>query len=421
MVMGQQLLINLKIDFTALRRIFYRVGQKVHIDLLQIAPGDLNLPQGILQPFRVVQLILGDGSEAHDGVHGSPDIVGHTGEKIRLCLICLIGRFGNDDPVLLPVLGVADQAGGVEDMGYLAVLIPLLDDKAGQMPVAVLGQILDAHRLVPGQTFFQGGQIQKEHDPIIVFMGDEGIAKLLHFQGSLSGQTSQPVEFFSAGNLIINIRVQINAIDRKVNLADGRHNLTVQACLCQSRFQLLLLPKLLIYNIIDMMEAHKDTVRVVLGVDFHGLQLKIFLSGRIWQSAKTINDTFFPVQLFLKRAAIQPGEKIPGGSLDDKILVIGVNDLMVRKLAGLKGSQNQLCVGIGVYLYQLDAIRHRIQRVYTGVVPAQSFQYLLILLQSLHAVTQIRLALLQQGACTEIGPGAAQVTSDDRQQVDETV
>lgn len=230
MIMGQQLLINLKMDFTALRRIFYRVGQKVHIDLLQmqriakdvlvsdvmgvteelqmlfrlnlpgcvcgilkqsgnagihivqlqraafdaadiqhvvrdllqIAPGDLNLPQGILQPFRVVQLILGDGSEAHDGVHGSPYIVGHTGEKIRLCLICLIGRFGNDDPVLLPVLGVADQAGGVEDMGYLAVLIPLLDDKAGQMPVAVLGQILDAHRLVPGQTFFQGGQIQKE-------------------------------------------------------------------------------------------------------------------------------------------------------------------------------------------------------------------------------------------------------------------
>ena len=36
MVMGQQLLINLKMDFTALRRIFYRVGQKVHIDLLQM-------------------------------------------------------------------------------------------------------------------------------------------------------------------------------------------------------------------------------------------------------------------------------------------------------------------------------------------------------------------------------------------------
>ena len=93
------------------------------------------------QPFRLVQLVFHQGSNADDGVHGGADVVGHIGEEVRLGFAGLFGYFqcgfhsqrglvlaravGHIHDALSCALHIIEEAGHME----IARLTGLLIDK----------------------------------------------------------------------------------------------------------------------------------------------------------------------------------------------------------------------------------------------------------------------------------------------------
>ena len=48
--------------------------------------------EAVLDSLGIISLELTNGAHTNDGVHGSPDIVAHTGQEIALCVVCRVGR-----------------------------------------------------------------------------------------------------------------------------------------------------------------------------------------------------------------------------------------------------------------------------------------------------------------------------------------
>ena len=67
--------------------------QNVVDDAQQQLAGAFQLVQVFGQLFRLVQLVLHQGRQPDDGVHGGADVVAHVGEEVRLGLAGLFGYF----------------------------------------------------------------------------------------------------------------------------------------------------------------------------------------------------------------------------------------------------------------------------------------------------------------------------------------
>jgi len=115
--------------------------QNIVDDAQQQPTGSFQLAQMFGQPFRLVQLVFHQGSNADDGVHGGADVVGHIGEEVRLGFAGLFGYFqcgfhsqrglvlaravGHIHDALSCALHIIEEAGHME----IARLTGLLIDK----------------------------------------------------------------------------------------------------------------------------------------------------------------------------------------------------------------------------------------------------------------------------------------------------
>ena len=74
----------------------YRHIQNIVDQRQQVVAGHADLAQILLGRRGVIQGLLGDGGESHDGVHWGADVVGHGREEIGLRLIGGFGFPGRD-------------------------------------------------------------------------------------------------------------------------------------------------------------------------------------------------------------------------------------------------------------------------------------------------------------------------------------
>ena len=97
--------------------------------------------------LRVIDRAAGNITKAHDCIQRCADIVRHTGQKIRFCLVGTLGFFCSTDPVAFPSLLIADQTRHIQNIGDFAFIVAAFDNKTVQMPVAIFGQIFNGEGL----------------------------------------------------------------------------------------------------------------------------------------------------------------------------------------------------------------------------------------------------------------------------------
>ena len=162
-------------------------------------------------------------------------------------------------------------------MGHIAVLIPLFGDKPQTVPVAVRHTVFGGNKLLGFQAFGKRSHVQKRQHQRTVFRRHLLIARLFKFYRCAALVAGQAMEFIIAGNFLIKVLLQVDAVDGLVTLADGRDDLVFQFCLIQCPLQLFLLGFFFFYNIINEAEAQQCAKSALLGVHPDGLPVKEFM------------------------------------------------------------------------------------------------------------------------------------------------
>ena len=133
----------------------------------------------------------------------------HLGQKLGLCLVCLVGLLCQEHPALFTSLLFADKPCYIQYVGHVAKSISLLHNKSCRVPVAVVGEIIHGYGLVCVETFCDGRQIKEIKYLVLIFGNDEAVTQLLHLGGSSSHAACKSVYLVIAGHLLVHVLCKI--------------------------------------------------------------------------------------------------------------------------------------------------------------------------------------------------------------------
>ena len=342
----------------------------------------------------------------------------HPREELAFRLVRAARFLCRAHPVLFAALFLAEQAHRKEHALRLAIFITRLHDKAGEVPVAVLNGILDRHGILGFQALSECREVEKAFHVGQVLLQHAPPALLVHAVLRKAAATGQTVHPAVAGDLLVALCAQVDAVNGVVDLADGRDDLVVCAALRKRRLEFALMLALLAHDLVDIVEIHQHLKARVRLQQLAHAHLKVDLAARVRRAAVAAADPVFVLQRAHQDLRLQCLQKVGCRFLDDKALVIIPYRLIIREDLVPIGQELVRCVGIVLHLHDLRAILHQIDAVYRNAVPTQDHQHLLLQQLRLQVLLKRFLLLLQKREHPQLFPRAADVSADKAEQVD---
>lgn len=127
-----------------------------------------------------------------------------------------------------------------------------------KMPVAVPHGVFEHHGILVPQSLRERRKVKKRFNIGQILRHDALLARCAHMDACVTAVFGQPVHLPLACNLLIMTRMQVDAVDRIIDLADSRDDLVARTALLKSSFQRVLVLALLLHDLIHAAGVQQD-------------------------------------------------------------------------------------------------------------------------------------------------------------------
>ena len=214
-------------------------------------------------------------------------------------------------------------------------------------------------------------------------------ARFLKFYRCAALVAGQAMHLVIAGNFLIKVLLQVNAVNGLVALADGRDDLVFQFCLIQCALQLFLLGFFFFYNVINVAEAQQHVKAAMLGVYPDGLPIIEFMPVAVRHAG---------VVEIRSLCVLQAGFYMGAGKLLDKLLLFILRQerptirsckVVKRLVFFLAAAQQAICIGFFGNLQDFIRAGVQIDIIHRRIIAAQLIKDLLIAANFVQVAVQL--------------------------------
>ena len=255
----------------------------------------------------------------------------HAREELGLCLVRAARRICRAHQVLFAAFFFAVKAHRKEHLLRFAIFPARLHDEARKMPVAVPHGVFEHHGILVPQSLRESRKVKKRFNIGQILRHDALLARCAHMDACFTAVSGQPVHLPLACNLFIITRAQVDAVNRIIDLADGRDDLVAHPALRERRFQRVLVLALLPHDLIHAAEVQQDLKARFRLLHPIGAYLEIDVPDGVRHTLVAAADAVLGPELAHQIFCVQKLQEVRCALLKDALVVVMLDRLGIGK------------------------------------------------------------------------------------------